>query len=632
MRVNLPKNKRELSQSFRQISDRKKLKKILKGITFFTTVISFSPLFSAYSYESNILSSISKIEAQKLNDNSTLFEISSVKLNIEQIFKALEEAQIINNTTLSLLNKLGFSSVGEITIAKISIKLNPLEDEKIITLKNISSSEGFLKIPKISIYIKGEEKRIEIKDTTLNISQLFKKMEIPPIRIPYLVIKTNPGGSTEINLNQIALLGGSIEKINLKQENTRLSLIITHVKNLDLGQLIENLKKINPSLQNLQLEGILNLSSLKILKDKNIWVKIKNFNLVQSEGGIYFDSVGFDSENGLKAEGTIEGFYIGLDKNNYVLIDGEINPSRSILANTLDLSIETPSANINLNGKISLTPKLFKTVIDKIGIKVKNKKNKKEKTKEEKKGINLENINIALPKLPLDLAIGIKEIKIKLPIQVPKVELNDIKIKNTVLTYSEGVYTFHSSVCYIDLYGYALNNNDIGLTLLSVNNPLSAISGCFIKSIKIPYLKGVFWSGWLNLYGWVSIPEGALKNINGAFKLSLLNGYFYAGENLYLPGPFQKIYSTLLSFFRYIGFDIQEFNYMLYSAGFFAYKNKAIESNINTFVLTKKPLTIAFRGDIKVGYAPSLMRGFFTIEGFTRFPLRTIRIYQNKRF
>ena len=522
----------------------------------------------------------------------------------------------------------------KIVLPTLRVESVSLSSKGKVVLNNLSGSGIFLQ--QAVVNSKNGTLEVELHNFRMDLSKALKNYPSPlPLGFKNLFLKKDAKGNLSLEIKDLSLFGGSIEKISLGPDRI---LNVYGVNGIPLPKLLELANYFKP-LNGINLNGSLYLKSASVDLN-NLTVKVNSFNLKQGEyRGIFLNRLTYSPE-GLFIKGKIRNFKISLP-SQAIKIKGHFEKNELLKATNFELRIKTNLAKVNAKGSFSFNGKDLKLIADKVNVNLSSQKGQgKEKPSElnekpKPKGVNLPKITI--PDLPLNsVQILVKDLVVKVPINVPYFKLRPFEVKNIELSY-EGkgvnIYTFHVGVCYSDLWGYRDKVGNISFLFTVPFVPVSAIKGCFLKEISHPYLKDVFTSGYLNLFLGGYIPEGKLGETSGFLTLSLLNGYFYTEGSLHLPGKLSLAYSLASSAFNFIGIDLSEFDYNLYLSGDFRLDNSNLRSFLDTTVFVQKPKTFLFRGITKLIYNFQTSKGTMEIEGSTALPWGSwTPIKQIKRF
>jgi len=565
---------------------------------------------------------IGSLTSQKLPSGSVL-KFENISINLPVLLGGLISAEVLPPSVCEILKKFKVQTMQPLTIKEIKVAFT----NQTRTIEISKAQNNFIAWEKITFITSPQGERIEIKNLTLN-SPILNTLNLKPIHIESLVFETSKKGKY-LKIKQIRIFNGEINSI-LVDLTSKPVVEIKNISNLSLEEAIKLAKFFSPSLA-LQIEGNLSLKSLKIKTSPTLVAEAKNLAIEQDEGGLELSKVVYTEGSGIFLEGEIDNFLI-TNGGKDIYISGNFERSKQILTNKFELSVELPQLVADINGYFSVKRKYTELLLKEVRLSLlgpqAREKKEVEQTKEQK-GLNLSQIIIKLPSLPFNVKVHIEKFVLEpVSIKIPKVKLRDhITANNIYFEYIDGVYSAHVAICFNDVYLNADTNGNLSFLTFTINNPLSAILGCFIKDIDLPKLKDVFFNGYISLYLLGSINDGKLSTLKGLYEFSLLKGFFFLSDKFTLEGFLGKVYNAMGSLLRFLGINYQEVNYDLYSAGRYALnEHNTFTFSSKTYLITEHPIKAAFGGFAGGVYNLRNGRGFLTLKGYTKLPFKLVEI------
>ena len=568
---------------------------------------------------------IGGLKAQALQNGGVL-RFQNISINLPVLISGLIAAKALPPKTAIIFKKLQLDRVGPLDIEEIRVTFQG--NTRYIELS--AAKNEAIKWQKITFINSPTQNVIKIENLVLS-SPVLNQIYISPIEVKKLTLKTTPKGF-EISGGPISLLGGSISSFKVELGGNSTLVRFEDINNLSLKEAIK-LASFFAKVP-VKVEGSLSVKRIEIEKKTSIpSVEIKNLSLQQEEGGIEFDKIRFDKK-GLLLEGVIDNFALSLPTNTNLYLSGDFQKGK-FYENKFSLETELKNLTASLKGKFNLSLKGASFVID--DCKVDLYPQKGNTTKEENPpsqkggGVDLASINATLPALPFDFSLLVKRLEVNPHTEIPHIRLKPLRAEDIEFSYTKGIYTAHAAVCYTDLFLNADTQGNTYIGVLTLNNPLSAIVGCFIEDIDLPFLKKVFFNGRLNAALFANFQEGKLSTLKGLYEISLYNGYIFVRKDLQLEGAIGRVYNALRSILGFLGIDYPTLEYNLYSSGYFYAQGNAFKFDSSAYLLAESPISVTFAGLVGGVYNLYSSRGVLNVRGYTKLPVRSIKIRRTLR-
>ena len=583
-------------------------------------------LFLSHPLEANdYITYIGGLKAQPLQNGGVL-RFQNISINLPVLISGLIAAKALPPKTAIIFKKLQLDRVSPLDIEEIKVTFQG--NTRYIELS--AAKNEAIKWKKVTFINSPAKNVIEIENLVLS-SPVLNQIYISPVEVEKLTIETTPKG-IEISGGPIALFGGSINSFKVEIRGNSTLVGFENINNLSLKEALK-LASFFASVP-VKVEGTLSVKRIEIEKSgQTPSVEIKNLSLQQEEGGLEFDKIRFD-QKGLLLEGIIDNFALSLPTNTKLYLSGDFQKGK-FYKNNFSLDAELKNITASLKGKFNLSLKGASFVID--DCKVDLYPQKEAKPKEENPpsqkggGVDLSAINISLPALPFDLSLLVKRFELNPHIKIPHVKLKPVSAEDIELSYRGGVYTAHAALCYTDLFLNADTKGNTSIGVLTINNPLSALSGCFIENIDFPLLKKVFFNGRLNLALFANFQNGELSTLKGLYEMSLYNGYIFVRKDLQLEGAIGRVYNAVRSFLSFLGIDYPSLEYNLYSSGSFYAQGNSFKFDSSAYLMAESPLSLTFAGLVGGVYNLYTSRGVLNVRGYTKLPIRLIKIRRSLR-
>jgi hypothetical protein len=605
-----------------------KIAKYLLSLTFFC-VLPASPDFgyetNSYNPCNTFLFSIQNFLTQKSNGNLTL-KLNNISLNIETLKEGLNP--VLN---LSVLEKV-FPLEGFLNIKTFESVSSEGKSE--ITIKGIESK--FLTVDKISVY-KDYNGIITAIFTNISINPK-KNLGLEPFKLGTVKVTYNPKlNISKVIISNIFLLQGKIKQVTISKSPTLNNIEIKGIKNISLNKILLLAKVFNPSL-NVNLPNSLldiNTVSFKGKGNKNK-ISLKGLEVIQEGYPVLdFDKIFISSDEGLIANGQIEEFVLNVNNQKYTF-DGSFQKSDTLKGTDVNLDFYLPNIQGSLEGYLNFNLKKLTFVGDYVDIKIakqnKKVKDKKAPSRNQKENKNFE-INFPIPTLPIDVDFSIKKTLVRLPIQGEYFQLKPIQIKDIQLKYSSSdkLYLVHSSFCYTDLWMAAASRKGIEFMMLAPDTPLSSIRDCIFESINVPFINKFFGSGRINLAVYGKLDNDSQEPLKGIFYMSLLNGYIYMDNNFLKEGTLANIYTTIKRLLEFLNIDVDSVNFYDYTTGVFVIKNKHLKASVNTTFEVTNPLKVVATTSVRYVIDLIRLKPSLEIRGSARLPTGEVKLIEIRR-
>jgi hypothetical protein len=569
-------------------------------------------------FSQGYVSYIGKLTSQKLKNGSVL-KFENVSINLPVLIGGLIGAEILPPSVCDFLKKFRINSMQPLQIKEIAFYFR----NQTRTVEISGAKNNFIEWRKISFVTSPEGEKVEIDRLTLN-SPILNTLNLEPIHIESLIFENSQKGKY-LKVFHVGVFKGQIEKL-VVDLNENPIVDIEGVRDLSLEEALKLAKFLNPNL-GIDVKGNLSLESLEVKTHPSLVLGAKNLNLLQDEGEVELSKLVYTEGRGIYLEGIIDNFLI-TNNGQEIYINGNFERSKHILTNKFNLSVELPNLIADLNGYFSVKRKYTDLLLKEVHLELLKTEKEKADKEPQKVPFNPEQVKVTLPTLPFNVKVQIEKLAVEpSSIEIPKVKLRkQIVANNIYLEYTDGVYSSHADICFNDIYLNADTKGNLSFLLLTINNPLSSVLGCFVKDIDVPKLKDIFFNGYISLYLLGSITDGKLSTLKGLYELSLLKGYFFISDSFTLEGFLGGFYNTMSSILKFVGVNYQEVNYNLYSAGNMFINGDTLGFTSKTYLMVEKPIAINFGGFAGGRYIFGSQRGYLNLKGYTKLPFKSLRI------